>query len=109
VALLAVILGGVAWWPINNFLWTSNWQQAYAWGTLIFFIGVPLIAFITWVIRRILRVKSRNSYLGWVFGGLWVIGWVTMGLFAASISKDLREYEHSDMRGSFRTCIGIHR
>jgi len=91
-----LIFGGIAWWPINNFLWTSNWQQAYAWGTLIFFIGVPLIALITWIIRRIIRVRSRSSYLGWMFGGLWVIGWVAAVMFAASITKDIREYEHSD-------------
>jgi len=96
VALIALIFGGVAWWPVNNFLWTSKWQQLYAWGTLIFFLGVPLIGFITWVIRRIIRVRSRSSYLGWTFGFLWVIGWVAGILFAASLAKDFREYEHTD-------------
>src|SRR5688572_7065013 len=96
VALIALIFGGVAWWPVNNFLWTSKWQQIYAWGTLIFFLGVPLIGFITWIIRRILRVRSRNSYLGWTFGGLWVLGWVSVTLFASSLTRDVREYEHVD-------------
>jgi phage shock protein PspC (stress-responsive transcriptional regulator) len=96
VAFIALIFGGIAWWPVNNFLWTSNWQQALAWGTLVFFIGVPLIAFIVWLIRRILRVRSRSGYLGWTFGGLWLIGWVAATLFAASISKDLRSYDHND-------------
>src|SRR5687768_12407246 len=96
VALMALIFGGVAWWPVNNFLWTSKWQQMYAWGTLIFFLGVPLIGFITWVIRRILRVRSRNSYLGWTFGGLWVLGWVSVTLFASSIAKDVRSYKSED-------------
>jgi phage shock protein PspC (stress-responsive transcriptional regulator) len=88
VGFIVLIFGGVAWWPVNNFLWTSKWQQIYAWGTLIFFLVVPLIAIITWVIRRIIRAKSRNNYLGWTFGGLWVIGWICAILFAASISKD---------------------
>ncbi|HRO69178.1 MAG TPA: PspC domain-containing protein [Chitinophagaceae bacterium] len=96
VALMALIFGGIAWWPINNFLWTSNSQQLYAWGTLIFFLGVPLIGFITWVIRRILRVRSRNSYLGWVFGGLWTLGWVSVMLLASSLTRDVREFEHVD-------------
>ena len=96
VAFIALIFGGIAWWPVNDFLWTSNLQQIYAWGTLIFFIGVPLIGFIVWVIRRILRVRSRSGYLGWTFGGLWLIGWIVATLFAASISKDLRSYDHSD-------------
>ena len=56
VAVMALIFGGIAWWPVNNFLWTSKWQQIYAWGTLIFFLGVPLIGFITWVIRRIIAL-----------------------------------------------------
>jgi phage shock protein PspC (stress-responsive transcriptional regulator) len=96
VGLIVLIFGGIAWWPINNFLWTSRWQQLYAWGTLIFFLGIPLIAIITWVVRRILRVKSRHSYLGWTFGGLWVIGWIAASLFAASLSRDLRNYDHID-------------
>lgn len=96
VAFIALVFGGVAWWPVNNFLWTSSWQQTLAWGTLIFFFGVPLIAFITWIIRRISGVRSRSGYLGWIFGGLWVIGWVAATLFAASISKDVREYDHTD-------------
>jgi len=96
VALMALIFSGVAWWPVNNFLWTSKWQQLYAWGTLIFFLAVPLIGFITWVIRRIIRVRSRSSYLGWTFGFLWVIGWVSAILFAVSVAKDFREYEHTD-------------
>jgi phage shock protein PspC (stress-responsive transcriptional regulator) len=96
VALIALIFGGVAWWPVNNFLWTSKWQQLYAWGTLIFFFCVPLIGFITWLIRRIIRVRSRSSYLGWTFGALWVIGWVAGLLFAGSLAKDFREYEHAD-------------
>lgn len=96
VALMAIIFGGVAWWPVNNFLWTSNWQQAYAWGTVILFLGVPLIGFLIWLIRRIIGVRSRNNYLGWVFGGLWAVGWVAVILLVASISKDIRYYDHTD-------------
>ncbi len=90
VAVIALVFGGIAWWPVNNFLWTSKWQQIYAWGTLIFFLGVPLIGFITWVIRRILRVRSRNSYLGWTFGFLWTIGWIAAILLASSITRDFQ-------------------
>lgn len=96
VALIALIFGGVAWWPVNNYLWTSKWQQLYAWGTLIFFFIVPLIGFITWVIRRIVRARSRSGYLGWTFGFLWTVGWVSAILLATSLAKDFREYEHTD-------------
>ena len=96
VSLIALLFGGVAWWPINNFLWTSKWQQLLAWGTLIFFLVVPLVAFIIWIVRRIARAKSRNNYFSWTFGGLWTIGWVAMVLFIASMTKDFRSYKSVD-------------
>lgn len=93
VAVMALIFGGIAWWPVNDFLWTSKWQQAYAWGTLIFFMLVPLVGFIIWVIRRVIGVRSRHSYMGWTFGFLWTIGWVSMILLVASIARDFRIYD----------------
>jgi hypothetical protein len=92
-ALMAILFGGVAFWPINNFLWTSSLQKILAWGTIIFFIGVPIVGFMTWLIRRIVRVRSRSRYLGWTFGGLWTLGWICAVCFAISIAKDVREYE----------------
>lgn len=97
VSLIALLFGGVAWWPINDFLWTSKWQQVLAWSTLILFFIVPLIGFITWVIRRILRSRSRNNYLGWTFGGLWALGWIAGFLFISTMIRDFRDYEHSDV------------
>jgi phage shock protein PspC (stress-responsive transcriptional regulator) len=94
--LMVIIFGGVAFWPINNFLWTSGLQKALAWGTLLFFIGVPVVGFMTWLVRRVVRVRSRNRYLGWIFGGLWTIGWICAVCFAASIAKDLRVYDRTN-------------
>ncbi len=96
VAVLALLFAGVAWWPVNDFLWTNQWQQFYAWGTIIFFLLVPLVAVITWIVRRLLRVRSRNSYMGWIFGGLWVLGWVCVSLLAATVGKDFRYREHTE-------------
>jgi phage shock protein PspC (stress-responsive transcriptional regulator) len=96
VTVIALLFGGIAWWPVNNFLWTSSRQEFLAWATLILFLLVPLIGFITWIIRRIIRAKAKSNYLGWTFGGLWALGWVAVVFFAASISKDFREYEHVD-------------
>lgn len=96
VALIALLFGGVAWWPVNNFLWTSSWQQVLAWCTLIFFFVVPLVAFIVWIVRRVMRARSRNNYLGWTFGGLWTLGWIVMMLFLASLFRDFRSYRSED-------------
>lgn len=95
VALLALLFGGVGLWPLKNYVFNGFWQNAFAWGTLLLFLGVPLIGFITWLIRRIMRVKSQHNYLGWTFGGLWTLGWISVALLAASIVKDIRYYERT--------------
>ena len=96
VALMAIIFGGVAWWPFNDYLWTNNWQPVWAWGTLILFLGVPLIGFIIWLIRRIIGIRSRSNYLGWIFGGLWTLGWVAVIMLVSTIVRETRYYEDAD-------------
>jgi phage shock protein PspC (stress-responsive transcriptional regulator) len=83
---LGLLFGGFAVFPLKNFVLEGFWQNALAWSTLFLFFGVPIVALITWLIRRIMGVKSKNHYLGYVFGSLWVIGLLSAiilgGLFA---------------------------
>ena len=88
VALLAFMVAGVGVFPLKNFFLEGFWQNFLAWATLALFLGIPVIAFITWIIRRIMGVKSSNRYLGFTFGGLWFIGLVCGGLLAASIARN---------------------
>jgi hypothetical protein len=90
IALIGILIGGVAVWPIKDFMLTGFWQNAYGIGTLIFFLGVPVVGFIVWLLRRIMRVKSHHNYLGWTFGGLWVLGWISVILFVGSLVNDFR-------------------
>jgi phage shock protein PspC (stress-responsive transcriptional regulator) len=90
IALIGILIGGVSVWPLKNFLIDGFWQNLYGWGTLILFLGVPLIGFIVWLLRRIMKVRSHSNYLGWTFGGLWAIGWVCVSLFVASLVNDFR-------------------
>ena len=96
VALMGLIFGGVGVWPLKNYLLNGFWQNVFAWGTLLFFLGIPLIAFITWLIRRMMRIRSQKSYLGWMFGGLWALGWVSASLLAASLVNDFRRNQKVD-------------
>jgi phage shock protein PspC (stress-responsive transcriptional regulator) len=86
---LVFTVGGVAQ-PFQDFMLDGFWQKAYLWGTLIFFLAVPLIGVITWIVRRLMKVRSQNRYLGWIFGGLWTLGWVSLVLFISSLAKDFR-------------------
>lgn len=93
VALFGVTMGGVAVWPLKDFFVEGAGQNFAIWGTLIFFLFVPVIGFFIWTIRRIFGIRSRNSYLGWIFGSLWTIGWICAIMLVGSIFKNFRSYE----------------
>ena len=95
VMVLVFTFGGLAQ-PINNFLIEGAWQRAFLWGVIILFLAVPLIGILTWIIRRVMNVRSQNRYLGWVFGGLWTLGWISLALFVSSMVKDFRFMEQSE-------------
>jgi phage shock protein PspC (stress-responsive transcriptional regulator) len=88
IALLALMTAGVGVFPLKNFFLEGVWQNFLAWATLLLFLGIPVVAFITWLIRRIMGVKSKNKYLGFTFGGLWVIGMICGITLAVSIARN---------------------
>ncbi len=57
------------------------------WGALVLFLILPVIAMLTWLIRRIIGARSRSNYLGYTFGSLWVIGLICFIFLLASISR----------------------
>ncbi len=98
VVLIVVLFGsGTAIWPLKqnilNFMLDGFWQKLFFWGAVLLFLAIPLIAFITWLVRRIMKVKTQRHYLGWIFGGLWLIGVFCVLALAGSIVRDVRYYE----------------
>ena len=90
IALMAMIFSGVGVFPLKKFMIDGFWQNTMAWGALILFLGVPIIASVIWLIRRISGVKSKNSYLGYAFGSLWIIGLVCAITLAGLISRQFK-------------------
>ena len=84
--LLAIF--SIGFFPLKDFIIHDDYQNLAAWGTLFFFIAVPIIGILTWIIRKIARSKSNGRMLGFTFGALWVIGWVCFILLLSSIDRD---------------------
>ncbi|MEO6540150.1 MAG: PspC domain-containing protein, partial [Ferruginibacter sp.] len=88
MGLFALAVISIGFFPLKDFIIQNDYQNLFAWGTLILFIAVPIIAIITWIIRKIARSKSNSKILGFTFGSLWVLGWVCFILLISSISRD---------------------
>ncbi|MBK7433006.1 MAG: PspC domain-containing protein [Chitinophagaceae bacterium] len=90
MALFGLGIAAIGLFPLKDFLISDGWQNAYAWGTLLFFIAVPIIGIITWIIRKIAKSKSNSKIIGMSFGSLWVLGWVSFILLVSSIFRDFK-------------------
>ena len=88
--LITLLFGGIGAFPFKDFVLDGFGENLLAWLTLLLFLGVPIIALLTWLIRRITGVRSRKHYLGYAFGSLWVVGLVSAILLAVSIARDFR-------------------
>lgn len=71
---VALLIGGMALAPLIGFILEGPLQNVFAWMMLILFFALPVIAFITWGIRRLVGVRSKKNYVGVAFSVLWVIG-----------------------------------
>lgn len=89
---VAIIFGGFSMFPVKDFVFDGFGQNLLAWATLILFLGVPLIALITWLIRRIMGVRSRNHYLGYVFGTLWFVGLICAIVLGGIVARDFKTF-----------------
>lgn len=77
-ALMAIVFGtaanGTNILAISDFIFDAPWHGYLAWGSIILLLGIPAIAILTFLIRRIIGARSKRPYLGYVFGSLWILG-----------------------------------
>jgi phage shock protein PspC (stress-responsive transcriptional regulator) len=90
VALFAFAIVSIGVFPLKDYLLTDGWQNFFAWGTLIFFIAVPVIGIITWVIRRLAKIKSNRKVLRFTFISFWVIGLVCFLSMIIAVGRDFK-------------------
>lgn len=90
VSLFAVATVFTSLLPIKTYLIREGSQSILVWGTLIFFVWVPVIGVITWIIRRIANIRKNGNTMAFAFTALWIIGWFFFVSLLASLSKDFR-------------------
>lgn len=88
MTLVALLIAFAVVMPLSDFFLQGFWQNLTAGGTFLLFFAIPVVAIVVWIIRRILGVRSRHHYLGWIFAGLWTLGWISLFAFGSLKSKD---------------------
>ena len=90
VALFTLAILSIGVFPLKDFLLNDGLQNTVAWGTLLFFIAVPVIGIITWIIRRLAKMKTNRKVLRFTFISLWIVGWFCFITLLASVTREFR-------------------
>jgi phage shock protein PspC (stress-responsive transcriptional regulator) len=76
--------------PAYSYVLDDGYQKFLAWGSLILFIWVPVIAIVTWIIRRITGKKGRSGIIRLTFLSLWILGLICFVNLVVSLSNEFR-------------------
>lgn len=96
MALVGLAFRGGNVMHIKGLILEGFWQNFLAWSAFFLFLVIPIIALLTWLIRRISGTRSRSHYLGYTFATLWVLGlFATIGLFGMVINN-FRAQQHEE-------------
>lgn len=87
-ALFGIGIAATGLLPLKSYFIADGWQNILVWGTFIFFIWVPVIGIITWIIRKIAQIKSNSSAIRFSFVAMWILGWICVIGLIASLSRD---------------------
>ncbi|MEJ7625666.1 MAG: PspC domain-containing protein [Ferruginibacter sp.] len=90
IALFAFGIAAIGLFPMKDFVLNDGWQNVFAWGTLLFFIAAPIIGIITWIIRRLAKIKSNRRMMRYSFLSLWLVGLVCFIGLITSVGRDFK-------------------
>jgi phage shock protein PspC (stress-responsive transcriptional regulator) len=86
----AIVIAGVSLMPLKNFFPNTGMIQLYGWGSILLFFLLPIVALLVYFFRKLAGIKSTSSWLGWTWGALWTLGWISITLFFVTISKEFK-------------------
>ncbi|HTI91268.1 MAG TPA: PspC domain-containing protein [Puia sp.] len=92
--LASLIFRGDGLLQLKGYVLEGFWQNFLAWAGFFLFLVIPVIALLTWLIRRITGVRSRNHYLGYTFATLWIIGLFCSIVLGGMIMSNFRARQH---------------
>jgi len=96
ISLLAALFGigvaGTALLPLKSFVLEDGAQSWAAFGTILFFVWVPILAIVTAIIRKIAGYKKSNIWVRSSFIALWVLGWVSIFYFFSSLGNSFSKH-----------------
>ena len=92
IVLIAYCFGGVSS-LFNEFILRTPAQRTLGWATVFLFFGVPLLALVTALVRRMLRIRTKGRYVALGYSVLWLAGWCCLVVLLSTVGQEFRHRE----------------
>ncbi|MGV8962785.1 MAG: PspC domain-containing protein [Candidatus Saccharimonadaceae bacterium] len=73
ITLFALIFTGTQFIPLESLFINKGFEHNLLWASIILSLGVPTVGVIIWIVRRMMKAKSR-PIIGYTVAALWLIG-----------------------------------
>ncbi len=87
--LVGFLFARVQWIPFKPLFFDPGYESHLLIVSFCLLFGVPLVALVTWLIRRVMKAKSR-PVIGVVATVLWVCGLVSTGLLVTRVTNKFK-------------------
>lgn len=74
--------------PIKDLIFDAGTQTFLFWPALALLIGIPILALILFLVRKMTGIKQTNKYAGYTLGFFWILGIVFAVWLAVSVTRD---------------------
>ncbi|WP_343700500.1 PspC domain-containing protein [Chitinophaga sp.] len=101
VGLIVAAIFSAALFPIKDLVFDAGTQSMLFWPALTLVIGIPILALIMFLVRKMVGIRQTNKYAGYTLGFLWLLGVIFSVWLAVSVTRDFsagRISEHDDFR-----------
>ena len=86
ISLFALIFTGAQFVPLQSLFINSGFENNLLWMSIILTLAVPIVGMFAWIIRRIMKAKSR-PFIGYTVSILWFIGIVAGLVLGFNITR----------------------
>ncbi|MBO9152888.1 PspC domain-containing protein [Chitinophaga sp. GCM10012297] len=74
--------------PVKDLIFDAGPQTFLFWPALALLIGIPILALILFLVRKMTGIKQTNKYAGYTLGFFWILGIVFAVWLAVSVTRD---------------------
>ncbi|MBX5439057.1 MAG: PspC domain-containing protein [Thermoflavifilum sp.] len=106
VTLIALIGSSAIVIPLKSFIWVGAWPGMLFWPALVLVLGIPVVAFMIFLIRKLAGAQRMHAAVGYGLVLLWLLGLLMVLYMTWDVGHHFRVKRISRMQVDFHQPSG---